>query len=204
MNTKIKELTENIYKEGVEKAKKEGDQIVEEARNEAQRRIEEAKEEANSIISQAKNESDKMYDSMKNELELVSQQVMEITRQNITNLVSSSLSDNFANGVTGDFDLMKNMILELSRKWGNGNGYNDVEILIPESQKAEVTQLYRDAAVDKLSGLKVKPVEGIKRGFQIVNNEEGFKISFTDEDFRTFFYALVKPHMKEFLFNKEN
>ncbi len=204
MNTKIKELTENIYKDGVEKAQKDGEQILEQAKQEADKIIADAKEKADTLVTGAKSESEKMYRSMKTELKAVSQQVMEITRQNITNLLASNLSDNFTEGITGDFNLMKKMILELSRKWGNGNSNNNVEVLIPESQKAAAEQLYKETAIDKLSGIKIKPVKGLKKGFQIINNGEGFKVSFTEEDFQTFFFSLVKPHMKEFLFNEEN
>jgi hypothetical protein len=47
-------------------------------------------------------------------------------------------------------------------------------------------------------------VPHLKQGFQIVNDKEGFKISFTDEDFEIFFASLMKPKIREYLFNSEN
>jgi V/A-type H+-transporting ATPase subunit E len=77
-------------------------------------------------------------------------------------------------------------------------------MLIPEASAARIETLLQAKASDVLaSGLKIKPVAGLKEGFSIVNAGDGFKVSFTDEDFQAFFTALMKPKIREFLFSQE-
>ncbi len=60
MTTKVFELTEKIYKEGVEKAKTEADIILEKAKNEASNIIDAAKQNEKEIIELAKKKPEKL------------------------------------------------------------------------------------------------------------------------------------------------
>jgi V/A-type H+-transporting ATPase subunit E len=206
MNTKIKELTENIYKEGVARAKNEGDQMLDKAHKEAEKTIADANEKAEAMLAEAKNESERIYDSLKKELELVSKQIIEITKQQVNNLVTAKLSEKFASQVTDDPGFLKDMIFEITRDWTGDNHQNKhLEILVPESMIDKLEPLYKTSASKILSsGLVFKPVAGMEKGFQVVNSSEGYKLSFTDKDFTTFFASLIKPKVREFLFNSEN
>lgn len=206
MNEKIKELTENIYNEGVTKAREEAGKILAEAGKKAERIVAESEEQAKAILSEAKQESEKINSSLRAELQSVSEQVVEITRQELNNMVSAKASGELAKQLTGDEDFLKELVLEIARGWqaNEGNG-NHPEMLVPESSAGRVESLLKAKASEALaSGLKIKPVAGLKEGFSIVNNGEGFKVSFTDEDFQAFFMALMKPRIREFLFSQEN
>ncbi len=203
MNTKIKELTENIYKEGIEKAKNEGDLLVEEARKEAEKMLSDARQKAELMVSEAKAESEKIYAAMQDELESISTQMLEITRQEVSNVVSAELGKELAAHATADPKVIHDMMLEITRTWVNPNGNGSAnEALVPENLIGELEPLYKASAAKILnSGLVIKPVRGMEKGFQLLNNHEGYKVSFTEDDFQTFFESLIKPKVKELLFN---
>ena len=96
MNSKIKELTENIYNEGVAKARAEADKILADANAQAEKTIAEANLKAEAMLSGAKSESDKIYASLKAELQVISEQVIEITRQKVNSLVTAPAAQKLA------------------------------------------------------------------------------------------------------------
>ena len=99
--------------------------------------------------------------------------------------------------------LIHDMMLEITRTWVNPNGNGSAnEALVPENLIGELEPLYKASAAKILnSGLVIKPVRGMEKGFQLLNNHEGYKVSFTEDDFQTFFESLIKPKVKELLFN---
>ncbi len=205
MNTKIKELTENIYNEGVSKARKEAEEILASARTEAEQTVAGAKDKAQTMIAEAKAEAEKINTSLKAELQAISEQVIEITRQKVGGLVTEKASQSLAGQVASDPELIKEMVLEIARNWLSGNGQGEkLDVLVPEAMAGKLNPLFQTAISETMkSQLVVKPVSGLKQGFQIVNDASGFKVSFTDEDFKTFFASLMKPKVREFLFNTE-
>lgn len=205
MNNKIKELTENIYNEGVTKAREEAGKILEEAGKKAERIVAESEQQAKAILAEAQLETEKINNSLRAELKAISEQVVEITRQELKNLVSAKTSLALARQLTGDDDFLKDLMLEIARGWrANGGNGNHLKMLVPESSAARIESLLKSKASEVLaSGVKIKPVPELKDGFSIVNEGEGFKISFTDEDFQAFFTALMKPKISEFLFSQE-
>ncbi len=205
MNNKIKELTETIYNEGVTKAREEADKILVEAGKKAEKIVAASEEQAKTILTEAQEETERINNSLRAELQAVSEQVVEITRQELKNMVSAKASEALAKQLTSDHDFLKDLMLEIARGWrANGGNGNHLEMLVPETSAAQIESLLKAKVSDVLaSGLKIKPVSGLKDGFSIVDKEDGFKVSFTDEDFQTFFTALMKPKIREFLFSQE-
>ena len=203
MNTKIKELTESIYQEGVSKAKEEADRILKEATQKAEKIVSEASAKAEAILSDAKNESEKINASLKSDLQSTKVQVLEIAKQEVSNLITAQSSKAVADKVTDDAKFIKDMILEILKSWNPSNGQVEkVEALVPEKMADKLDKMIQTEASSVMGAkLVLKPVKDIKNGFQIVNNEVGFKISFTDEDFEIFFASLMKPKIREYLFN---
>lgn len=205
MNNKIKELTETIYNEGVTKAREEADRILAEAGKKAEKIVAASEEQAKAILTEAREETERINNSLRTELQAVSEQVVAITRQELKNIVSAKASEALAKQLTEDHDFLKDLVLEIARGWhANGGNGNHLEMLVPETSAARIESLLQTKASEVLaSGLKIKPVPGLKDGFSVMNQAEGFKVSFTDEDFQAFFTALMKPKIGEFLFSQE-
>ena len=70
MENKIQELTDKIYREGVEKGNEEAQRLVSEAQAQAEKLIEDAKKQAESILAEAKKSADELNENTKSELKL--------------------------------------------------------------------------------------------------------------------------------------
>ena len=66
MNTKIQELTDIIYNEGVAKGQAEADQILAQAKEQAQKLIADARKEADALLASAKKESADNAENVRN------------------------------------------------------------------------------------------------------------------------------------------
>ena len=71
-----------------------------------------ASQKAEAIIADAKSESAKIYNSMQDELDAVSKQMIEITKQQISNVVTTRLSKELAAHATADPQLLHEMMLK--------------------------------------------------------------------------------------------
>ena len=63
MENKIQELTDKIYREGVEKGNEEAQRLIGEAQKEAQKLLEEARKQADSIVADAQKKADELTDN---------------------------------------------------------------------------------------------------------------------------------------------
>ena len=79
-----------------------------------------------------------------------------------------------------------------------------LRILLPENEYQQYRKYLEGRTVDLLkTGISVEFNGAIKHGFQIDAEEQGFKVSFTDEDFEHYFRSFARPRIYKLLFGKE-
>jgi len=202
MTSKIQELTEKVYQEGVEKAQKEASIIIAEANKESATLINSAQEIADNIILEAERKSQEIYQSLKEELQSISNQVIAITKQKITDSIVIDASQTASIKLLDDKDFLRALVLELVRKWDMGNGsIDDLSLILSEEQLGKLDGIFKSGALQILQSKKQILFDpSIKSGFQIISNSEGFKVSFSDEALTNFFKKFMKPRIKEYLF----
>lgn len=196
MNTKLQDLTDKIYLEGVEKGKSEAAEIVAKA-----------EKEAADIISKAKAEADKLYQStedkaaelMKNthaELKLFAQQALNALKTEVTNVVCGDIVSASVNAATSDKEFMQKMILVLVEELAKNQTINI------ETKQAEVlTSYFKSNAKDLLNkGVKITEVNSVKTDFTLIPAEGGYKINFGEDEFIAYFKEFLRPKLVEMLF----
>ncbi len=202
MTSKIQELTEKIYQEGVDKAQNEANILLKEAEEKAAGLINDAQQIADNIIHEAERKSQEIYSSLKEELQSISRQAIAITKQNITDSIVTDSSKIITKVLFDDKHFLKALILELVNKWDMGNGsIDDLSLILSEEQLGKLDGIFKSGALQILQSKKQILFDpSIKSGFQIISNSEGFKVSFSDEDLETFFKKFMKPRIHEYLF----
>ena len=83
MENKIQELTDKIYREGVEKGNEEAQKLIAKAQEEAKRIIEDAHKEADSIVATAHKSADELAENTKSELKLFAGQAVNALKSEI-------------------------------------------------------------------------------------------------------------------------
>lgn len=194
MENKLKELTDKLYGEGLEKGRAEAERLVADAEAKAQKIVADAEAQAAQIIKQA---DEKAADTAKNsmtEIALAGKQAVATIKGEIADLIIAKSTDAALKGATLDADFIKSMLLEVAKNW-NGNSDNvELKALLPEACEKEFAAKFGASAGELLAaGIEVGYSKDVRTGFKIGEKNGGYYISFTDESFA----ALLQQYLRE-------
>ncbi len=201
MEGKLKELTQKIYNEGLEKAQKEGQIIIKKAEEEAKHIVDNAKKEAEHILRKAEQEAEQLKQRTLSEVKMASDQAMASLRQEITRMLTESVIKPGIKDTLADENIVGEMILALAQKWSPDQGSLDIAVVLPEKQKDKLISWFKARAGKLLEkGMELRFESRMEGGFKIGPKDGSFLLSFTEKDFAEFFQSFLKPQSKEILF----
>lgn len=204
MNTKLQELTDKIYQEGIAKGNEEAEKIVADAKKEADEIVQNAKKEAEQIKADAGKKAQEIEDSTNAELKLSARQALDSLKQDVANLVTAKVIEDSVSGSVNDNDFLKKIIEIAVINWSQKEGTSDLTVLVNEKQEKELIAYFKKNAKGLLDdGLEIKSGKQIKTGFQIAPKDGSYKVSFRDEDFNNFFKEYLRPKLVKLLFDKD-
>ena len=205
MENKLQELTQKLYKVGVEKAKNEAEIIIADAQKKADEVIKNAKTEAETIIENAKKESTELKKKTESELKLSSKQVIATVKSQITNLVVKDLLSKDLEKNLADNDFMKTIIELIVKKWQPDEAHStDLQIILPQEKKDNFNK-YIKVKINHLlaKGLTVNFEDNFKSGFKIAPKDNSYIINFAQEDFDNFFKTYLRAQTANLLYGEE-
>ena len=199
MQSKLQELTEKIYQEGLEKGNDEAKAIVEAAKKEASEIVEAANKEAEQVISKAQKTSAETKKNTETEIKLASKQAVNALKQQLTDVINNQVIGS-ATGKAFDADFTKKIVETTLKNWG-AKQTADLAVLLPKDQEKELSDHFKKSVKDLLDkGLNIDFDADIKAGFQVAPKDGSYKLSFTEEDFSNFFKQYLRPSLIEILF----
>lgn len=203
-NSKINELTNKIYSEGVEKANKEAADILADAKAKAQAILQNAQNEAKSIVDEATVKADSLQQKTNQELKTAGNQAMITLKQEIANVISEKALADGVKSAVSDADFIKTLVTEIISKWSVDSKSLDLNIILSEKSKSSLGDFFKNKAKDIMSkGVDITFDSRMDNGFKIGPKDKSFVLSFTDKDFMSFFKSFLKPKTKEILFDGE-
>lgn len=196
MDTKIQELTDKIYKEGVEKGNEEAGRIIAEANAQKESIVKAAEEEAARIVAEAEKKAAELKKNTEAELKLFAAQSVEVLKGEVTNLITGDIVGANVKAAAADPAYMQKVILELVKSWPAH------ENLTIQSADAEALKTYfMSNAKDLLNkGYKIEQVNGKKSSFSVIPADGSYKIIFGEDEFVEFFKDFLRPQLIEMLF----
>ena len=117
---KIQELTDKLYREGVEKGNAEGMRLVEKAKAEADKLVADARKEADEIVDKARKQAQELDANTKSELKLYAGQALNALKSEIVNVVSDKLVKDTVKELMGNKDFMGNFMVAVAKNWASG------------------------------------------------------------------------------------
>ena len=187
---KIQELTDKLYREGVEKGNAEGKRLVEKAEEEA------AKLVAEQIVDKAHREARELDANTKSELKLYAGQALSALKSEIVNVVSNKLVKDTVRDLTGNKDFMGSFMVAVARNWAAGE-----DMVISASDAEGLTAYFRTHAKDLLDkGVKIEAVNGKAAAFSVSPADGSYKVNFGEEEFEAYFKDFLRPKLIEMLF----
>jgi V/A-type H+-transporting ATPase subunit E len=196
MNTKLQELTEKIYQEGVEKGKSEAAIIIEKAEAEAAGIVLKAQKEAETILKAAQEKSAELTKNTGSELKLFARQTVDALKSEITGLIAGSVASESVKAASSDKAFMQKVILKLVEEMAKNQS-----VSIEAKDADALTEYFRANTKNLLNqGVKITKANDIKTDFTIVPDNGGYKLTFGDEELIAFFREFLRPKLVEMLF----
>lgn len=196
MDTKIQELTDKIYREGVEKGNEEAGRIIADADSQKQVIITEAETEAKRIVAAAEKQAAELKKNTEAELKLFASQSVEALKSEVTNLITGKIASLNVKAVVSDKTFMQKVILDMAKEWANK------EVLTIQTVDADALTNYFEAnAKDLLNkGIQIEKVSGKEASFTIIPSDGSYKVTFGEDEFVAFFKEFLRPQLVEMLF----
>jgi len=196
MDTKIQELTNKIYREGVEKGNEEANRIISEAKDSEQKMIREAETQAASIIAAAEKQATDLKKNTEAELKLFANQAVESLKSEIVNLITGKIVNTNIKSIVSDKAFMQQFILEIAKEWAKNGAIN---IQTPNTE--ELSKYFVANAKDLLDkDVKIEKVNGKDTSFTIIPADGSYKVVFGEEELISFFKEFLRPQLVEMLF----
>lgn len=203
MNSKIQQLTETIYNEGVQKAKEDAEAILKEAREKAAEIESEASEKAKKLMADTEQKALELKTQVDSEIKMTLNQAISAMKQEIVSLVSMKVIQPPVNELFSDKDYMKSMITDIVKGWMEKESF-DVNVILPQQERNQLENFFKNNLAEELNkGLKVSFADKMKSGFKIGPGNGSYLISFTDEDFINFLKSYLRPKTSQLLFEEE-
>ena len=196
MNTKIQELTDIIYNEGVAKGQAQADQILAQANDQAAKIIADAQKQADSLLAAARKEAADNAENVQKELRLHAAQAVEALKSEIATVVTDKIVQDSVKGFTADQKSFNEFMLRIAQEWGKNQ---QIEI---NAQDADALTRYFNANAKALldKGVKITQVNGQPAEFSIQPADGSYKVNFGTEEFMNWFKSMLRPQLVETLF----
>ncbi len=117
MENKIQELTDKIYREGVEKGNEEAQRLVSNAREEAAKILEEARKEAEAIVAAARKSAVETAENTQSEIKLFAGQAVNALKTEVASLLTNQVVSKAVKAFVADKDYLNKFIVSLASQW---------------------------------------------------------------------------------------
>ena len=195
MDNKVQEITDKIYREGVEKGQAEAQKIIEAAEARKAEMLKNAQQEAEKIVADAKKSAEELTKNTQSELQLYAGRALEALKSDVTNLVNGSIVDIAVNEAVNN-EWLQNLMLTLATDW-----VTKENVVIQTSDAEALTQYFAKKAKDLLAmGVQIEQVHGKNAGFTIMPADKAYRVQFGEAEFAAYFKEFLRPKLVEMLF----
>ena len=155
MENKIQELTDKIYREGVEKGNEEAQRLISSARDEAAKIVEEARKEAESVLAAARKTAKETAENTQSEIKLFAGQAVNALKTEITTLLTNEVVSKAVKGFVADKEYLNKFIVSLAAQWSAN------ESIVISTTNAEELKKYFAANAKALldKGVRIEQVD---------------------------------------------
>jgi V/A-type H+/Na+-transporting ATPase subunit E len=199
---KLKNLTQKLYLEGVERGKKAGDDYLTKARSEAQKTVTEAQEKAKKILQDATTEAANIKKRVELEISLTSNQILNRIKEEITQIIALPRTTQVVREALADQDFIKKMIIAVIQKWDlSSAGPIDLKIALPDSlQKDLETFIKKECHAQMNRGLEITFDRTLSHGMRLGPKDSSYQIELSESGLVNLMSTYIKPFTRNILF----
>jgi V/A-type H+/Na+-transporting ATPase subunit E len=200
MDDKISLLTQQLFEDGIKKAQIEGDVLLAKANADAAFIISKAHKDAEDTLKKAKAAALELQNNTQAEIKSASIQAIALVKQSITDLLTVNISDQIVKEATENRDVKIKLLLFAVDSFMKFHLNKSLSIILPADTEKDVHSWIEQALQQYINNdVKLELSPKIETGFRIKNHDDNYLISFTDDDFHSFFKHLIRPKTAEII-----
>ena len=201
MENKLKELTDRLYGEGLEKGRIEADRLVAEAKEKAAAILAEAKAEAEQIVKKAEAKAADTEKNSMTEIQMAGRQAIAKIKGELAGAIIAKTSTEAVKAACVDAEFVKKLLLEVANNWSGVAEQVSLKALLPAALEAEFSKAFEASAKELLAaGVEVGYSKDVKSGFKVGEKDGGYYIVFTDESFEALLDEYLREKVSQLLF----
>ena len=204
MEDKIRQLTDKLFQEGLQKGKTESDKMILEAKQQAEKIIADAQQKSEKIIADANKLNAEMTEVAMKELNMAAQRVISDSREAVKNTLSDIAISEETTKAFENKDFVGQLIISIVENWSKQDPNSGIDISMPESSKNELDKLIASKTFENLKkDILIKSDNKVMTGFRIASDKTGFYVSFSDEQFNNFFNGYLREKVSQMIFGQK-
>ena len=198
--SKLQELTDRLYSEGLSKGKEEGEKLLQQAGKQAEETLAEAKAQAAAIVAKAEKDAADLVEKAESDVRKASQQALQTTKTEIENLLLNSVCGTKVGEALSSADFLKEIIKTVAEKF-SAEQATDLSLVLPAALQEKMEPFVKGELAKSLkAGVEVQYSKKIAGGFTIGPKDGGYYISLTDETFKSLIGEYLRPATRKLLF----
>ena len=198
--SKLQELTDRLYSEGLSKGKEEGEKLLQQAGKQAEEILAEAKAQAAAIVAKAEKDAADLVEKAESDVRKASQQALQTTKTEIENLLLNSVCGTKVGEALSSADFLKEIIKTVAEKF-SAEQATDLSLVLPAALQEKMEPFVKGELAKSLkAGVEVQYSKKIAGGFTIGPKDGGYYISLTDETFKSLIGEYLRPATRKLLF----
>ncbi len=201
MSDKLKELTDRLYRDGVEKARNEAETILADAGINKDEIIRKAEMDAAAILEKGRKDADALRSRMESELAMAARQAEGALKQRIINILSDTVLTEGVQNALNDEALLNDLIVSTMGAWADDGKIPEISLVLSDSKKDLLIKGLKSSLKKQIDdGLSIEFSDRMKSGFRIESKDGSYAMSFTEKDFEEFFRSFIKEKTRAALF----
>ena len=198
MEIQLKELIDQIRKDGVEAAETEAEAILKAANEKAEKIIADAQMQADKLLSDAKKENERMIKSSEDAIRQAGRNLLISFRESVTRELNAILTKN-VNAVYSSETLVQ-IIISIIESWAKRPDAEDITVIInSEKLKALEDTLLAGLKERMIEGVTLKAGDNFDGGFRISADSTGAYYDYSAESVVEMLSDYLSPKVTELL-----
>ena len=201
MSDKLQELTDRLYKDGVEKARNEAETILADAGKKKDEIIRKAEMDAAAILERGRKDADALRSRTESELAMAARQAEGALKQRIVNILSDTVLTEGVQNALNDETLLNNLIVSTTGAWAGDGEIPEISLILNDDKSDKFITGLKSLLKKQLdNGLGIEFSKRMKSGFRIESKDGSYAMSFTEKDFEEYFRSFIKEKSRAALF----
>ena len=198
MEIQLKELIDQIKKDGAEAAESEAQAILKAANDEAEKIILSAKAEAERILQEAKKENERITKSSEDAIRQAGRNLLISFRESVARELKAIVGEN-VNAVYSS-DAFAGLIISIVESWAKKPDAEDIAVILNTQDLNKLEETLLSALKDKmLKGITLKANDNFDGGFRIAVNDGSAYYDYSAEAVVDMLSNYLSPKVTELL-----